>query len=148
MDIEHVSPINLQASKVFWKCPWWAKAPPEERKAIEKSAEKLDYKTLIDYTKAPPIVPREYTPVMDRRGFTVLWSDGNAGRVIGYAETKIIHREKNFPNGIRKMKTERVLFWWVIDQNGEFIKVKCKANGKHTKARFYPPCSDSSGTGK
>lgn len=129
-------PIDKQSSKIFWKAPWWAKAPPEDKKhfekVLEKALETVDYKTLLNYTNPPPQrIGNEYQQIKDKRGYTVLWTSGNTGVVLGFAEALV----KTF----KRTHKRRVVYWWVLVSDNEIKMVRDFNNGKSTKAKFIAP---------
>ena len=129
-------PIDKQSSKIFWKAPWWAKAPPEDKnhfeKVLEKALETVDYKTLLNYTNPPPKrIGDVHNQIKDKRGYTVLWKSGNTGVVLGYAEAQI--------KPYKRTRIRRAIYWWVMLPDNEIRMVRDFPIGKATKARFIPP---------
>ena len=129
-------PIDKQSSKIFWKAPWWAKAPPEDKdhfeKVLEKALEIVDYKTLLNYTNPPPTrIGDLQQQIKDKRGYTVLWSSGSTGVVLGYAEA-----QKKPYKGTRM---RRAIYWWVLSTDNQITMVRDLNLGKGTRARFIPP---------
>ncbi|MFO0202632.1 MAG: hypothetical protein ACK528_05830 [Alphaproteobacteria bacterium] len=124
-------PINLQASKLLWKSPWWAKAPPEEKKVVEKAIEPLTIDAAIDYMKEPPQRPGpKENQVKDLRGCCLIWGNGMKGIIVGFADAKISVTTKKMPDGRKLSRERRTFFWWVIREDGEFKRVKGNNDGR------------------
>ena len=81
-------PINMQAARLFWKSPWWAKVPIEDKQ--ELLAIKLKIEDLVDVTNPPPKRPGgPLNQIHDARGQKVKSPAGTiVGLVLGYAHSK------------------------------------------------------------
>jgi hypothetical protein len=81
----HGRPVNLQAAKIFWKAPWWAKLPIEDKEEIVRTEVKLE--DLVDVFSAPPLLPGSaHNQIKDWRGWKVKHKGlGIVALVLGYA---------------------------------------------------------------
>jgi hypothetical protein len=78
----------MQAAKIFWKAPWWAKLPPEDKAEIIRTETKLE--DLVDVFAAPPERPGGgHNQIPDLRGTKVKHKErGIVALVMGYAYAK------------------------------------------------------------
>lgn len=128
----HDKPINATARALFYKAPWWAKAPPEKQQEILEKSEPFDITKVIDITKAPP-------SGVDRRGVTLKWKNGDTGIVVGYAYAKETSAPRNPANNKRpdwwigdnwnprhkNIGRIMAVYWWVFAR-GEFKMLRWK----------------------
>jgi len=135
MNENHTTPIDLQASKVFWKSPWWAKAPEKERRTIAKAIEPLEYSVQIDYTKGPPIRDSAEQQPKDWRGTKIQWRNGECGRIIGFADSVDKPEFRRKQNGDRVKRMRKELFWWAVNDRGIFVRISSRNEGK--KAQLW-----------
>ena len=130
-------PVNLQAAKMLWKSPWWAKSPPDERKQIQKAIDPLPISLLIDYTKEMPVraeCPMDQRP-KDLKGARIVWThNGELGRILGFADTVEHHRYEKKKSGQKALRIRREFFWWAVNERGIFVRISAANNGKKSRA--------------
>jgi len=136
--IGHDAPVNLAASRLFWKAPWWAKVEEKEKIKFESVARVTETKVLISYTNPPQGMCK------DRRGSRLRWLNGDRGITTGFHHRVNRARMRSpghsnstgywFWNGASFAKSERCLkndaradFWWVFNfESEQFILVNFK----------------------
>lgn len=77
-------PVNRQASKVFWKSPWWAKLAEEEKQIVSDYESAIEEKVLVEYGKPPSYDRGKVFQTEDKRGRRILFPDGSVGVVTGF----------------------------------------------------------------
>ena len=77
-------PANKQASKIFWKAPWWSKLAEEEKDIVANYEAAIEEKLLVEYGKPAPFDRNKVFQTEDKRGRRILFSDGAVGVVTGF----------------------------------------------------------------
>ena len=124
--VRHSRPVNMQAAKIFWKAPWWAKLPPEDKEEMIHTVTKLE--NLVDVYQPPPQRPGgRHNQIPDLRGTKVRHKkQGIVALVLGYAYAKASHLTR----GDQKRE-----LWWT--GNG-WATATTKGNLKHVnEQRWY-----------
>jgi hypothetical protein len=86
--IAHPEPIDRQASKMFWKAPWWAQYPEPAKRAILEVKNDVSWEAFVNYINPPPNKGRpEGNKLKDRRGETVQDKLGFVAKIIGYSRS-------------------------------------------------------------
>jgi len=86
-------PVNIQAARLFWKSPYWAKVEVDDswKARMNTRAGNLTQKEYEMHTRPPPITDgRTGNRRVDRRGLMldfVLSSPRRSGLVIGFARS-------------------------------------------------------------
>lgn len=122
----HGKPVNFQACKVFWKCPWWAKLPEEDKVQLTHSTTKVE--DLVNVFNAPPVRPGgRHNQIVDLRGTKVRHKDkGLVALVLGYAYSS--------HSGLRARKVkDRV---WFQGHSWVYAKEK-QAPKRENQQRWY-----------
>ena len=103
----HIRPINLQAAKVFWKAPWWAKISLEDKTEVIRTTAKIE--DLVDVNCPPPTRPGGgHNQIPDLRGTKVRHkSRGLVALVLGYAFSA-----PQSHNVRRDNRTNHQTVWW------------------------------------
>lgn len=113
MEIEtHYRAIDKQASKIFWKAPWWAKLPEEDKKEIIVAELKME--DFVDVNQAPPIRPGgKGNQISDIRGQKVKHRKyGWVALITGYAYARKTRLLATKINGVTLRENEQR--WYAI----------------------------------
>lgn len=130
-------PVNKQASKIFWKAPWWAKLTEEEKEIVAVYESTVDGKRLVEYGKPQPFDRDKTFQAEDKRGRRILFSDGSVGVVTGFHHevmklrntgsnrTSTWYRNGNQYSARAKQRVATSRTWWCL-VNGEMRLVNFK----------------------
>ena len=133
--IMNATPVNLQASKMLWKSPWWAKAPPDVKEKVTKAAEVVTWEAFIDYFKAPPEKSGTGNPAEDRRVSMIRRIDGTVEIIVGFAYRNARFRKRARADGTTKIEPFYDYIWWAIRPDGSFAMV----NPRRMNAEILKP---------
>lgn len=143
-------PVNKQAARIFWKAPWWAKLPLEDKEALIRIPARIE--DLINTTNAPPERPgNKHNQIQDRRGHKMKNKHGLVVLIIGYAycrplnprnvkRLELWHQGHNWCHATVNEKVRAQAHFWYAFSKGQIIII-CTRNSKWKMAGNYEPLS-------
>ena len=147
--IGHECPVDSLARRLFWKAPWWAKVPDDEKRQIEKTAERISTRVFVDYFKEPPVGTKRFQ-IFDLRGVKIRFEKGeHKGQCaiitgFGFEKRKEVCTRKNRNtfwawqgHGYSEFKHYSSVVvkrkWWaMLIDSGEFVTI----DSAHRKGRW------------
>jgi hypothetical protein len=121
-DLTIRDPVNLDAARVLWRAPWWAKVSIPDRPLVESAALNFKAEDFVNVTMGPP------ESVEDKRGTRIVWFSGTWGTITGFCQIR-----PYFHNGISNSKffgkRQKILirkhrFWWALSDRGYITQVR------------------------
>jgi hypothetical protein len=136
----HERPINQQARMILARAPWWAHYPEPAKKAVLELADKepVKWDNLLSYTDPPPDPAEGQQRMIDHRGKTFCFADGERGIVLGFASKhRCVRSDKSHRARMTKKKggqSSYLLHFWWVQKGNEIVCVKWRT--KRTRPSF------------
>lgn len=129
-------PVNLQAARLLWRAPWWARLDVEDKALCVQAIARWEEKRVVDYFKEPA------GNLEDRRGCKVQFRNGETGIITGFQERVICIKKKRgqmqswyYMGKLYRARgdatEDRRVRWWVLLSSGEFRIFDSRDTSRH-----------------